>query len=76
MKSPCGAYLRDHLVYIFTWKGCPELQFDGKRHWCSLVLSSTGPERGKLEDELAIDAGCCSTFNSWRYEEIVDRRAK
>jgi len=75
-KSPCGIFMI-HRTHTFTkWRGCPELQWDGTRHWCGLMLSKEGEERQKLMDLEHVGKGCCSSLNSWRKEPLQDRRAK
>jgi len=46
---------------------CPELQFDGRRFWCTLITGAVAPEKQRLSSELAIGAGCSSSlFNTQR----------
>lgn len=73
MKSPCGSYLKDHLVHIWDWEGCPELVFEDGRHWCRLMME--GPDRDRVKEEQKAGQNCCSPCNSWR-DELVDRRTR
>lgn len=54
---------------------CPELRWNGQRHLCGLVLDAGKQESERLKTSLAIGGGCCSPLNSWRREELVDRRS-
>ena len=57
---------------------CPELMFAKERHWCRWVMSQelvsedAGVTAAKALD---IGAGCCSSLNTWRHEEVKDRCA-
>lgn len=84
-KSPCvvfpmssfafdidGSQIVNHL----RWRGCPELTWDGTRHWCGIALLSDEKKREKVMCDLSIGAGCSSSLNSWRREPLQDRRIK
>lgn len=70
ITAPCGAFPVED---VQKWRGCPELEFDGERHWCGLVLRASDDIKETLYAGLAIGAGCCSGLNSWRREPIQDR---
>lgn len=55
------------LTFGFGHKECPALMLEDGRFWCRIVKEATGLYRERLEEDLAIGAGCSSTlFNSQR----------
>jgi len=56
---------------------CPELLFAQGRHWCRWVMAQELIGEGEgvtAAKALDIGAGCCSSLNTWRNEEMRDRR--
>jgi len=77
MTGPCHLFLERHPIDALSdgWKGCPELVFKHGRHWCGIVIGCVDvKEMFLMMVELGVGFGCCSTFNTWRREPIVDRR--
>ncbi len=52
---------------------CPELDWNGQRHVCKLMLMPD-PQGANVRRQLSAGAGCCSSLNSWRREPLRDRR--
>lgn len=67
-KGPCG-------MYGVEWENgrCAALVWNKEqRKWlCNEVLCATGDRRDQLIKHLAIGAGCCSVFNTYRQAEYV-----
>ncbi len=69
MKSQCQLSVEKHGL---VRGACPELQWNGERHLCGLMLDAERGEYAKYW--LAEGTGCCSPLNSWRREALRDRR--
>jgi hypothetical protein len=70
-KAPCVAAMREHPELLGG--PCPELEWNGERHLCGLLMNATEEKAKWLKEQLAIGAGCCSPLNSWRREPLKDR---
>lgn len=56
-KGPCSySNQQDPLV---SWKGCPDLTWDGERWWCGVLLKATGEQRESIIRGLDIGNECC-----------------
>lgn len=69
VKVQCSISLAKH----GQQKLCPELDWNGKRHVCKLMLLP-GKAGARHRADLYEGAGCCSSLNSWRREPLKDRR--
>ncbi len=63
------------LIYPDSEGLCPALEWTGERHVCRLARLP-GVVGEACRSTLAIDAGCCSSLNSWRQELLKDRTGK
>jgi len=52
---------------------CPELDWNGTRHVCKLMLLP-GAEGARYREAQYAGEGCSSSLNSWRREPLKDRR--
>jgi hypothetical protein len=70
VKAQCQVSLQKHGVQ----KLCPELDWNGSRHVCKLMLLP-GNEGEFYRKGLYAGEGCSSSLNSWRREPLKDRRS-
>ena len=68
LKVPCPIAIR---IYGMGVSVCPELQWNGIRHVCRLVMLPD-PLSAEYRQDLSIGAGCCSSLNTWR-KEVINR---